>query len=103
MPNVKIRKRKSKRLKEKSYGMISTDQLKTILVVEEAKKYEWPPDPKIEVKGYDDNFPASVNAMNVKLKHEEEFITPDFTKINLIRILYPLGWFYLLIGWFLYL
>ena len=41
--------------------------------------------------------------MNVKLKHEEEFITPDFTKINLIRILYPLGWFYLLIGWFLYL
>ena len=40
MPNVKIRKRKSKRLKEKSYGMISTDQLKTLLAVEEAKEYE---------------------------------------------------------------
>ena len=83
--------------------MLSATSISSVLVVEEAKKYEWPPDPKIEVKGYDDYFPASVNAMYVKLKHEEEFITPDFTKFNLIRILYPLGWFYLLIGWFLYL
>ena len=99
MPNVKIRKRKSKRLKDKSLGMISTDQLTTILVVEDANGYEeMPPIPEVNIEGYDPNFSASVNAINTKLKHEEEFITVDFTKVNLVRIFYPLILFTILIG-----
>jgi hypothetical protein len=98
MPNVKIVKRKSKNLKPKSIGMISTNQLRTILAVEEANTYEPLYATDVKIEGYDPNFSASVNAINAKLKHEDEFILLDFTKVNLIRIFYPVIVFSILIG-----
>lgn len=93
-----------KRLKNSnpiSAGMINytSDHLRTMIAVEDANGYgEMPPIPEVNIEGYDPNFSASVNAINTKLKHEEEFITVDFTKVNLVRIFYPLILFTILIG-----
>ena len=69
--------------------MISTDQLKTLLAVEEAKEYEPMYMSDVNIEGYDPNFSASVNALNFKL-NQEVMVDWGKNEILMVRLIYPI-------------